>query len=67
MNEQYDTTKFHVTQDGINMPVSDLTTYQAEQHICRLLNLIHIIQVAQVVATDSINQKLQKAGIELVK
>ena len=63
----YDTTKFTVTQDGIQMPVSDLTTWQSEQHICRLLTLIREIQIAQLVATDSINRKLQKAGIEIVK
>ena len=56
-----------MTQDGIQMPVSDLTNWEAEQHICRLLTLIREVQIAQLVAADSINRKLQKAGIEIVK
>ena len=67
MSTQYAPARFSVTQDGIEMPVSDLTTYQAEQHICRLLTLIREIQCAQLAAADSINRKLQKAGIELIK
>ena len=68
MNEQYDPTKFYVTDcTGEKVNVRCLTTHEAEQQICRLLTLIREVQIAQLVATDSINRKFTKAGIEIVK
>ena len=68
MNEQYDTSKFTVKlPDGTESTVRSLTTGEAEQTICRLLTVIREVQIAQLVATDSINRKFTKAGIEIVK
>lgn len=68
MNEPYDSTKFTVQlESGEKVKVSQLNTYQAEQHICRLLSLLREVQISQLVATENINKKLQKSGIETVK
>ena len=68
MNHPYDPTKLTVELgNGDRLKVSELNTYQAEQTICGLMTLIREIQIAQIVAVESINRKLQKAGIEIVK
>ena len=65
MNEQYDTSKFTVAQDGIQMPVSDLTNYQAEQQICKLLTLIKYMHRENAYRLTIAGKEIESAGIEI--
>jgi hypothetical protein len=64
MSATYDPTKFTVMlPGGLESTVSKLTTHEAEQCICHLLQTIRQIQISQLIALESTNRKLEQLGL----
>ena len=66
MNEQYDPTKFYVTDcTGEKVNVRCLSTHEAEQQICKLLTLIKYMHRENAYRLTIAGKEIESAGIEI--